>query len=48
MNYERHEDEEEVAENGISYSTSFSATWHYPDGDFTYFDGEISSVSYDE
>ena len=39
---------DQVAENGISYPTSFSATWHYPDGDFTYFDGEISSVTYDE
>ena len=41
-------DRYKLAENGISYPTSFSATWHYPDGDFTYFDGEISNVSYDE
>ncbi len=41
-------DRYQVAENGISYPTSFSATWHYPDGDFTYFDGTIDSVTYEE
>jgi hypothetical protein len=34
------------AENGIKYPTTFSATWNYPDGDFTYFDGEIKEVTY--
>ena len=41
-------DRYQVAENGISYPTSFSATWQYPDGDFTYFDGTIDSVTYEE
>lgn len=35
-----------IAENGIKYPTKFQAVWNYPDGDFTYFDGTISEVSY--
>ena len=37
-----------VSENGIKYPTKFKAIWNYPDGDFVYFDGVISMVSYDE
>lgn len=33
-------------ENGIKYPTKFQAVWNYPDGDFVYFDGVISEVSY--
>lgn len=33
--------------NGIKYPTSFKAVWNYSDGDYTYFDGRIFSVSYD-
>lgn len=36
----------QLSDNGIKYPTRFSAIWNYPDGDFVYFDGEISSVSY--
>ena len=36
-----------VSENGIKYPTRFQAIWNYPDGDFVYFDGVISTVSYD-
>lgn len=36
----------EPGENGILYPTKFQAVWNYPDGDFTYFDGVIDSVSY--
>ena len=32
--------------NGIKYPTNFQAVWNYPDGDFVYFDGVISEVSY--
>ncbi len=35
-----------IAENGMKYPTKFQAVWNYPDGDFTYFDGTISEVSY--
>lgn len=35
-----------VAESGICYPTKFQAVWNYPDGDFVYFDGTISEVSY--
>lgn len=35
-----------VSENGIKYPTKFQAVWNYPDGDFIYFDGVISGVSY--
>lgn len=34
------------SENGMKYPTKFQAVWNYPDGDFTYFDGVISEVSY--
>lgn len=36
----------QVSENGIKYPTKFQAVWNYPDGDFVYFDGIISEVSY--
>ncbi len=35
-----------VSENGIKYPTKFQAIWNYPDGDFLYFDGRISTISY--
>lgn len=38
--------EYQISENGIKYPTQFRAIWNYPDGDFIYFDGKISSVSY--
>lgn len=31
---------------GIKYPTKFKAVWNYEDGDFTYFDGVISDISY--
>lgn len=37
-----------VYESGIKYPTKFKAIWNYEDGDFVYFDGLISTVSYDE
>ena len=37
-----------VSESGIKYPTKFKAIWNYEDGDFVYFDGVISTVSYDE
>ncbi|MEG2686686.1 MAG: hypothetical protein RR954_06170 [Christensenellaceae bacterium] len=36
----------QLAENGIKYPTKFQAVWNYLDGNFTYFDGVISEVSY--
>lgn len=36
----------QLSENGIKYPTKFQAVWNYPDGDFIYFDGAISEVSY--
>ena len=36
-----------VSENGIKYPTKFQAIWNYPDGDFVYFDGKISEISYE-
>lgn len=36
----------QFSENGIKYPTRFQAVWNYPDGDFAYFDGVISEVSY--
>lgn len=39
--------EYQMSENGIKYPTKFSAIWNYPEEDFIYFDGEISSISYD-
>lgn len=40
--------EYELSESGIKYPAKFKAIWNYPDGDFLYFDGVISAVSYDE
>lgn len=36
----------QLSPNGIKYPTKFQAVWNYPDGDFVYFDGVISEVSY--
>lgn len=36
----------QLASNGIKYPTRFQAVWNYQDGDFVYFDGVISDVSY--
>ncbi len=36
----------QLSQNGIKYPTKFQAVWNYPDGDFIYFDGFISEVSY--
>lgn len=36
----------QLSENGMKYPTKFQAVWNYPDGDFIYFDGIISEVSY--
>lgn len=36
------------AENGCLQPTMFKATWQLPDGDFTYFDGKIRAITYDE
>lgn len=35
-----------VSEYGIKHPLKMQAVWNYDDGDFTYFDGEISSISY--
>lgn len=35
-----------MTSNGIKYPTEFQAVWNYAEGDFTYFDGTISKVSY--
>lgn len=35
-----------LSENGIKHPTTFQAVWNYPEGDFVYFDGVISEVSY--
>lgn len=32
----------------VKYPTKFKAIWNYPEGDFVYFDGVISTVLYDE
>ena len=32
--------------DGKALPTRFRATWNYPDGDFTYFDGRIAKASY--
>ena len=37
----------QLDENGIKYPTHLKAIWNYEDGDFVYFDGKISSISYD-
>lgn len=36
----------QLSPNGIKYPTKFQAVWNYPDGDFVYFDGVISEVTY--
>ena len=36
------------AENGCLQPTTFKATWQLPDGDFTYFDGKIKAITYNE
>lgn len=36
----------QLSANSIKYPTKFQAVWNYPDGDFVYFDGVISEVSY--
>lgn len=36
----------QLSENGIKYPTKFQAVWNYTDGDFVYFDGIISEISY--
>lgn len=36
----------QIIANGIKYPSKFQAVWNYPDGDFIYFDGVISEVSY--
>lgn len=36
----------QLSENGIKSPTKFQAVWNYPEGDFIYFDGRISAVSY--
>lgn len=36
----------QFSENGVKYPTKFQAVWNYSDGDFVYFDGVISKVSY--
>ena len=38
--------EYKVSEQGIKQPSKLQAVWNYPDGDFIYFDGEISSISY--
>ena len=40
--------EYDFSESGIRYPTKFKAIWNYPEGDFVYFDGVISTVLYDE
>ena len=35
-----------IASNGVKYPTKFQAVWNYPEGDFVYFDGAISEISY--
>lgn len=32
---------------GINHPTSFQAVWNYQDGDFVYFDGTISNITYE-
>lgn len=36
-----------VGANGIKAPSSFQAIWNYKDGDFIYFDGTISSITYE-
>lgn len=35
-----------VSGNGLNLPTRFRAVWHYPDGDFVYFDGAIDNIIY--
>ena len=35
-----------ASENGIKHPAKMQAVWNYDDGDFVYFDGEISKLSY--
>ncbi len=35
------------SKGGINQPTNFKAIWNYQDGDFVYFDGTISSITYD-
>ncbi|EFA23492.1 flavodoxin domain-containing protein [Bifidobacterium gallicum] len=35
-----------AGKDGIVRPSTFQAVWNYPDGDFVYFDGNISAVSY--
>ena len=37
----------EIGADGIKVPTAFKAVWNYPEGDFVYFDGTISSITYD-
>lgn len=36
----------QTSATGIKHPTKFQAVWHYPDGDFIYFDGAVGKVSY--
>lgn len=36
-----------LSDNGIKYPTKFQAVWNFDDGDFVYFDGNISKIQYD-
>lgn len=37
----------QLSKSGIKYPTKFKAVWNYSDGDFIYFDGRISEISYE-
>ena len=39
--------EYKVGEDGIKQPTKFQAVWNYKDGDFVYFDGNISRIAYE-
>ena len=36
-----------IGTDGIAHPTVFQAVWNYSDGDFVYFDGTISSITYE-
>ena len=36
-----------IGSGGINHPTKFKAIWNYQDGDFVYFNGTISSITYD-
>lgn len=36
-----------IGTDGINHPTSFQAVWNYQDGDFVYFDGTISDITYE-